>query len=128
MQYLKIYTFLLFIIPSLIGSAQINKEDIPPSFKLYKYYPDSSLKAIYETKNNMLHGYSIEFDSNGKPAAIGKYKNNIKKGKWHYSDWTIIHYKKTTHEVYTPPYCGIGDLPRMKKFYKLVDKHLNHKK
>ena len=128
MQYLRIYIYLLFFISPIIGSAQIKMGDIPPNFKLYEYYSDSTIKAIYETRNDILSGYSIEFDNNGEPVAIGKYKNNIKKGKWHYSDCTIIYYKKTSQEVYTLPYCGIGSLPRMKKFHKLVDKHLNNKK
>lgn len=125
MQTFKTYLIILLLALPLYGGAQINSENIPSSFKLYEFYSDATLKTIYQTKNDIPHGFAIEFYSNGKPSGIGKYKNNIKKGKWLYADCKIIYYEKTGQEIHTPPYCGISDFPLSKKFNKLVNKQLD---
>ena len=129
MYIFKTYLLLILFALPLCGETQTNSENNPhgaASYNLYTFYPDSILKGgIYQYKNDLLHGCAIEFDENGLPQGIGRYKNNIKKGKWRYADCTIIRYKNKTHEVYTPPYCGISDLRLMKKFYALVNKHLD---
>ena len=123
---LKSYlSFILLALPSF-GHAQVTINNIPPSFTSFEYFPDSSLKTICQSRglNNKLNGWAIEFDENGKPTGIGKYKNNYKRGVWHYSDLSIIDYKKSSFEVYLPPYCGISDMAWQKKFDKLITKHL----
>ncbi|MFT5819978.1 MAG: hypothetical protein ACI8ZM_001203 [Crocinitomix sp.] len=128
MNQLKTYLLLfLFIIP-YCGHSQITLKDIPPSFNLFEFHPDSTLKTACQTKNNLLNGWAIEFDEQGNPSGIGKYKKNVKKGKWHYSDCVIIKYKGGCYTVFPPPYCGISDMQILEKFYTLVKKHLNHKK
>lgn len=124
-------SFLLLILFTFpwCGHSQISKKDIPTSFTSFEYYPDSSLKTICQSRgwNNKLNGWAIEFDEIGKPTGIGKYKNNYKRGSWNYSDLTIIVYKKSSFEVYLPPYCGISDMAWQKKFDKLIKRHLKLK-
>lgn len=125
---LKTYLLLFLFTLPWCGHSQITLKDIPPSFNLFEFYADSTLKFVYQTKNDMLNGWAIKFDENGEASGIGKYKKNIKKGIWHYSDCVIIKYKGGCYTVFPAPHCGISDMSRLEKFYTLVKKHLNHKK
>jgi hypothetical protein len=128
MQQIRTMLFILFAIVPLCGHTQITIKDIPPLFSMFEFYPDSTLKTVCQTKNDVLNGWAIEFDENGKASGIGKYKRNVKKGKWHYSDCVIIKYIGSSYTVYPPPYCGISNRDILDKFYTLVNKQLDTKK
>jgi hypothetical protein len=99
-------SFILFLTCPIYGHGQIYKSDIPAKFERIKYFTDSTVSIISCTKKDVLQGYSIEFNENGNPSGIGKYKNGKRKGKWTYHDGTIVLHRNKGRKKYAPPFCG----------------------
>jgi hypothetical protein len=123
----KTLFLLILLISPWFGHSQIEYKSIPPQFDAYEFYPDSTLKTVYQTKNNLVHGWAIEFNQNGEATGIGKYRKNAKRGEWRYSDCSIIRYKKNCDKVYSAPYCGMLTFSLRIKFDALVSKQLKPK-
>ena len=83
---LKFSSCILFFLFLQQGFSQKDKEKILANFDYVEYYPDSTIKEARKFNGTHLEGTTVEFNTTGKPVAIGEYKKGIKTGKWLYSD------------------------------------------
>jgi hypothetical protein len=107
--------------------AQAEKNAILTNFDSIVYYTDSTIESAYTLKRGKAHGYAIEFDSLGRPYAIGKYSKGSKDGNWKLRDGWADFYEngKNVGSVY--PGCGTGIRIAKEEFAILYQKLANEK-
>ena len=81
---------------------------IKTAFNKVDYYKDSTIRAAYNLKNNILYGYAIEFDTKGNPTSIGKYKKGNKNGKWYLNNGGFTTFKNGKEGLTALHTCGTG--------------------
>ena len=120
---MKLYRFVLILTFLCLMSqpyfAQQDKQQIMANFDFVTYYPDSTIKEAYTMVDLKVEGTMIEFDSLGKPAAIGQYKARKKVGAWIYPDGTSRIFKNGKDFGEIRPGCGTGMNLAREEFRKL---------
>ncbi|PHR27759.1 MAG: hypothetical protein COA38_12875 [Fluviicola sp.] len=91
---IEISLILILCTYSVCSIAQDNTDHVIAQFNTLEYYPDSTIKIAYNLKGNKIRGYSVEFNSTGRPIWIGKYRNGLKHGKWLQNDGGSRLYKR----------------------------------
>jgi len=62
---------------------------------IHKRHSNGAIKEIGQSKDtNQKNGAWIYFNSDGSSNNLGKYKNNVKVGKWFYSNSIIIYNRR----------------------------------
>lgn len=80
----EILSFLFILIAPLALQAQdqVRKEYLLKVFDYAVFNPDSTLRGVYMIEDLKYDGFSIEFDSAGRPKAMGEYERGLKQGSW----------------------------------------------
>lgn len=91
---LKFSICTLFLLSFLNCFSQKDRDKILANFDYIEYYADSTIKEARKFSKTHLEGTTIEFNTEGKPIAIGNYKKGMKTGKWLYSNGTYSFHLK----------------------------------
>jgi len=111
MTFVKCMRYAFVLLTLLVAGLPVRAQDpieIPKRFNHVEYYPDSTIKAIYQMRHGQPQGDAVEYDSTGTATAIGKFKRGAKHGVWIYRDAQSIEYKRGQREYGGYPGCGTG--------------------
>lgn len=124
---MKFIVFLVAIFLFRGASAQAQKNAILANFDSIAYYPDSTIESAYKVRKGKAHGYAIEFDSLGRPVAIGKYVKGEKDGGWLLRNGWMDFYENGTYDGFAIPGCGTGLRIAKEEFENLYRKLIEEK-
>ncbi len=111
---------IFFILYCSTSFGQHDKQKIIKTFDKVTYYPDSTIKCAYFIKRHKYDGYSIEFDSLGKPKAIGQYLKGKKHSYWINSNNLCDYYTNDIKNSELAPTCNTGQPNDFNKLYSNI--------
>lgn len=115
---MKSFIILIFFIlfcSTLFG--QQDKQKIVKTFDKITFYPDSTIKCAYFIKRHKYEGYSIEFNEQGQPTAIGKYWKGKKHSYWIHPNNLCDYYINGIMNPEIAPTCSTGQPNDFNKLY-----------
>ena len=98
-------------IPVLLTAIAVEAQDLTALASRYDsvaFYPESSIKGLYNLRRGLLNGEAIEFNEAGVPTDIGVFKRGKRHRIWISSDGHTVKYKRGERQWGSYPGCGTG--------------------
>jgi len=117
--------FLFLFFGAQAVSAQQDTARIRKQFSSIVYFENSSIiQFARNERDGKSHGLGIEFDTLGRPRAIGRYRHGCRNGIWLYSDGSSVHWNDGSFKTGSRPGCGTGVMKAQKDFMLLYEELL----